>query len=150
MCVVYTVGVMSSVVALLHAAGEQAADSFRGRLSAVPIDFVSAPTTRGVGAFTARLEGDALTITGTFERMNSPATVAHVHRAPKGLRGPSVFPLTVTQDTDGLIEGTLSLTATDVEDLKGSRFYVQVHSTVNPDGHLRGWILEDDQGDLNE
>ena len=148
--VVLASGVMSGVGALLSAAGEQGAVSFRGRLSAVPIDFVTAPTTRGVGAFTARLEGDTLIIAGKFERMNAPATVAHVHRAPKGLRGPSVFTLTVTADTTGLIEGTLSLTAADVEDLRDGRFYVQIHSEAHPSGHLRGWILDVDQGDRND
>jgi hypothetical protein len=143
-------GVLWGIGALVHAAGEQGADSFRGRLSAVPIDFVTAPTTRGVGAFTARLEGDTLTIAGTFERMNSPATVAHVHRAPKGLRGPGVFTLTVTADTNGLIEGTLSLTAAEIDVLRDDRFYVQIHSEANPGGHLRGWILDADQGDRNE
>ena len=82
--------------------------------------------------------------------MNSPATVAHVHRAPKGLRGPGVFTLTVTADTNGLIEGTLSLTAAEIDVLRDDRFYVQIHSEANPGGHLRGWILDADQGDRNE
>ena len=89
---------MWSVIALPGASAEQEGNNFRGRLSAVPIDFITVLTTQGVGAFTAVLEGNMLRIDGTFEGLNSPATAAHVHRAFKGLRGPSVFTLTVTND----------------------------------------------------
>ena len=143
--------VIWSVVALAGTAQAQDRSSFRGRLSAVPIDFVTVLTTKGIGSFTAVLEGNTLTIAGTFEGMNARATVAHVHRGFKGLHGPSVFTLTVTNDTNGRISGSLTLTDADVQDLRSGRFYLQIHSEVNPDGHLRGWILDSDQqGDLND
>ena len=142
--------VMWSVIALAGASAEQGGNNFKGRLSAVPIDFVTVQTTQGVGAFTAVLEGNMLSIDGTFEGLNSPATAAHVHRAFKGLRGPSVFALTVTNDTHGRVLGNLTLTDTQLADLRTGWLYVQIHTDVNPDGHLRGWILDADQGDLGE
>ena len=107
---------------------------------------MSVLTTQGAGTFTATLEGNTLSIEGTFEGMNSPATVAHVRRAFKGLRGPSVFALAVANDTQGEFEGQLTLTAADIQDLRGDRLYVQIHSAVNPEGHLRGWILDSAEG----
>jgi hypothetical protein len=145
-------GVLIWIVALAAVAQAQDAgsDRFSGRLSAMPVDFVTVETTKGVGSFTAVLEGDALAITGTFEGMNAPATAAHVHRAFKGLRGPSLFTLTVTNETTGRVSGRLTLTAAQIEDLRTGRLYLQIHSAVNPDGHLRGWILDADQGHLDE
>jgi len=140
--------VMWSTIGLAGASAEQGGNSFRGRLSAVPIDFVSVLTTQGVGSFTAVLEGNRLHIDGTFEGLNSPVTAAHVHRAFKGLRGPSVFTLTVTNDTNGRVSGSLALTDAQLDDLRSGWLYVQIHTDVNPDGHLRGWILDADQGDL--
>ena len=141
-------GVLTWIVVLAAVAHAQDVGtdrfSFRGRLSAVPVDFVTVETTRGVGSFTAVLEGDTLSIEGTFEGMNAPATAAHLHRAFKGLRGPSLFTLTVTNETTGRVTGRLTLTDAQIQDLRSGRLYVQIHTAVNPEGHLRGWILDVD------
>jgi hypothetical protein len=114
---------------------------FTARLSPVPVDTVTVRTIVGLGAATALLEGTTLTVTGKFE-MNSPATIAHLHRAPKGLRGPNVFDLTITKANSGTIEGTLKLTAAQVEDLDKGWYYLQIHSQQHRDGQLRGWLLK--------
>jgi hypothetical protein len=108
----------------------------------MPVDILSARTTTGSGSATATLEGDMLTIKGHFEGMNSPATTAHLRRAPRGLRGPTVAELLVTKSTSGTIEGTLKLSAADVAALRSGAYYVQLQSALNKDGHLRGWLLK--------
>lgn len=118
----------------------QSAETYRGRLSAVPIDFATAPTTTGAGSVTATLSGTTLTIAGTFDGLNSAATTAHLHRAPKGLRGPRVFDLAVTKATKGTIDGRLTLTAAQMQDLRQGWYFVQIHTEKNPDGHLRAWL----------
>ena len=118
----------------------QAATAYRGRLSPVPIAAAS-PNITGVGAVTATLSGARLTIAGTFEGLASPATFAKLHRAPKGIRGPAVFDLTVTPGTSGKISGAFDLTTAQVDDLGRERFYVQLHSEKAPDGNLWGWLL---------
>ena len=122
------------------AAGQR--EVFTARLTAVPVDTVTVRSTTGSGTVSAILQGSTLTLTGKFDDMNSPATVARVHRAPKGLRGPSVFDLTITKATSGSIEGTLKLTPAQVEELARGWYYVQVHTQLNPDGQLRGWLLK--------
>jgi hypothetical protein len=134
---------ITAVLLSLGVARDLGADeAFTGRLSTVPVDPITVRTTAGSGTVTAVLAGHTLTITGKFEGLNSPATVAHVHRAQKGLRGPNVFDLTVTKATSGTVAGTLMLTDQQVDALKRGWFYVQIHTEINPEGHLRGWLLK--------
>ena len=85
---------VGAVVLWSVATTTQADETFKVRLSSVPIDAVTALTTTGSGSLTAVLAGNRLTLRGRFDGLNSPATVAHVHRAPRGLRGPNVWDLT--------------------------------------------------------
>ena len=114
---------------------------YRARLSPVPLDVVMQATIAGSGTATATLTGSRLAIAGTFSGLRSPATIARVHVADKGLRGAPVFDLTVSASTSGAISGTLDLTPAQVEDLTKSRFYIQVHSEKAPEGNLWGWLL---------
>ena len=41
-----------------------------------------------------------------------------------------------------MVAGALKLTNAQVEALKSGWYYVQIHTEVNPDGHLRGWLLK--------
>jgi hypothetical protein len=135
---------VAALLALTLAATSAAAQSsrqYRARLSPVPIDAAMQATIAGSGSVTATLAGSKLTISGTFEGLKSPATVARVHVAPKGLRGPSILELTVSPGTSGTIGGAFDLTPAQLEDLTKSRFYLQLHSEKAPDGNLWGWLL---------
>lgn len=126
---------------VLPVAATQAPREFTARLSTVPIDEAMQKTVAGTGRATASLGGARLSIAGTFEGLRSPATSAHLHVAPRGLRGPVLFDLQVTKDTQGSITGVVDLSPTQVEDLGKSRVYIQLHSEQAPDGNLRGWLL---------
>jgi hypothetical protein len=128
------------VLAASAAPFAQGGRTFKGRLAPVPVAAAS-PTVTGVGSATATLTGTKLVISGTFEGLASPATVAKLHRGPKGIRGPAVFDLTVTPATSGTITGSFDLTPAQVDDLGRERFYVQLHSEKAPDGNLWGWLL---------
>lgn len=114
---------------------------FEARLSPVPIDVAMQATIAGTGAATASLDGNRLTITGTFKDLRSPATVARLHRAYRGTRGPAFADLSVSGGTSGTISGSIELTKGQIGDLGKSLFYVQLHSEKAPDGNLRGWLL---------
>ncbi len=139
-----------AIAAGLHisaaAAQAQGGDKFKGRLSPVPALGVPRASIEGVGALAATLAGRKLSITGTFEKMASPATVARVHTSPiTGVRGEPLFDLTVAKTgtgTTGTIEGTFDLTPAQVDALKKGRLYVQIHSEGAPNGHLFGWLLK--------
>src|SRR5262245_12934248 len=75
----------------------QAAKNYRGRLAPVPMTTSQFSTIAGIGSMQAALKGSTVTISGTFEGLRSPATIAQVHRAPRGLRGPVILDLKVTK-----------------------------------------------------
>ena len=121
----------------------QSGKSFKARLSPVPVDLAMMANIAGSGSATAVLANDTLTITGTFDGLKSPATIAQVHKSPiAGVRGPVVFDLAVTGTTSGTIKGTLTLTPPQITDLEKHRLYIQIHSEKAPEGNLWGWLFE--------
>ena len=130
------------MIAAVGIASAQQPDTFKGRLSPVPVTAATAPSTVGSGSLTATLQDSRLAVQGTFEGLNSRATFARLHRARPGMRGPSVIDLNITKATSGTIDGALKLTAVDMTHLTNGWFYVQLHTENNPDGHLRGWLLK--------
>ena len=131
----------AAILWLVHSTGAQSGETFRARLSTVPIDLTMMSTVAGSGSLTAVLSGKKLTITGTFDGLRSPATIARVHRGARGIRGPAMFDLAVSKATSGTVSGSLELTPAQIEDLRNGRFYVQIHSEGAPDGNLWGWLL---------
>jgi hypothetical protein len=119
----------------------QAQPQFRARLAPVPIDIVMQAAITGRGLVTATLTGTTLSITGTFADLKTPATFAKIHVGPKGIRGPAVLDLTVSNGTAGTMAGTFDLTPEQLDDLRNSRLYIQLHSEKAPDGNLWGWLL---------
>jgi CHRD domain len=125
----------------------QAGDKYTARLGWVP---TAGPNDRvnvtGKGTATATLSGRKLTITGSFEGLAGPATVARLHRGiAKGARGNPITDLTITKGASGTLSGSIDLTPEQVESLRQGRLYVQIHSEkgVAPDGsNLWGWFLK--------
>ena len=124
-----------------HGANAQGARIFSTRLSPVPLDATMVGNVVGSGSVTATLTGSKLSITGTFEGLRSPASVARIHKSPKpGIRGPAMLDLKVSTGSSGTINGEFDLTAAQVQELVQGRYYVQLHSEKAPDGNLWGWL----------
>jgi hypothetical protein len=129
----------------------QSGKTYRTRLSPVPMTTAMASTVAGFGTVSAVLSGNKVTITGSFEGLRSPATIAQIHRAPRGIRGPVVekLDLKVTNNpngTSGTLAGALELTPQQVADLEKGWLYVQLHSEKAPDGNLWGWLQLQEKG----
>jgi hypothetical protein len=137
-----TVFVSVAMLFFAYVALAQNADTFKARLSPVPIDIAMQSTVAGVGSLTAKLTGTQLTIAGTFEGLRSPATTAQIHSGPKGIPGPPIMDITVAKSVKGAISGSLTLTPDQIADLKSGRLYVQIQSERAPDGNLWGWLLQ--------
>ena len=137
-------GCASAVILLAVSLGaQQPATKFKTRLSWTPVDPSTAPAIAGSGSASAELAGSKLTITGTFEGLRSPATIAQLHHSVKtGVRGPVMSDLTATKDTRGTISGSVQLTPVQIDDLRKGRLYIQLHSEKAPDGNLWGWLLQ--------
>ncbi|MGD2045340.1 MAG: PQQ-binding-like beta-propeller repeat protein [Gemmatimonadota bacterium] len=121
------------------------AGSYRARLSPLPVDGRSVRTITGVGSVRVSLQGNRLGVTGDYEGLSSPATGAHIHMAPPGLRGPVAGRLDISSETSGTISGTLELDDEQLAALRSNSLYVQIHSEDNPGGELRGWIFNVDE-----
>jgi hypothetical protein len=114
--------------------------AFGARLSPVPITLEMQSTVSGVGAVTAVLTGNRLTIEGKFQGLRSPATIARVHLAPKGIRGTAIVDLKVSSGTSGTIAGAFELTDQQRVALEKGSLYIQLHSQKAPEGNLWGWL----------
>ena len=134
--------VVLPVASVFAAAPQTPGRTFRARLAPVPMDLSMATTIAGLGSVSAVLNGSKLSITGAFDGLRSPATIAQVHKSPiRGVRGPVVFDLTVSKGTNGTISGSADLTPLQITDLDKGRLYVQLHSERAPDGNLWGWLM---------
>jgi hypothetical protein len=128
-------------LALFAQATAPPATSFRARLSPVPVESSTASKITGTGSVTATLDGSTLTIRGTFEGMKSAATIAQIHMGARGVRGPAEFDLVVDKQPSGTVSGSIKLTAIQIDTLRKSRYYIQIHAEQAPDGNLWGWLL---------
>ena len=131
------------LMAWAQTAGPRADEKFKARLSPVPIDAALRAVVTGSGSVSAVLAGTKLSVAGSFEGMQSPATLAQVREGPAtGVRGPAIGDLTVSHAPRGDITGTLNLTAEQAEGLRKGKLYVQIDSEKAADGNLWGWLLK--------
>jgi len=121
----------------------QSGDKYTARLSWVPT--AGAERVSGKGSVSAALSGRTLTITGSFEGLGGPATVARLHEGiAKGARGRAVTDLTIVKAASGTLSGSATLTPEQVESLRQGKLYIQIHGEkgLAPDGaNLWGWLL---------
>jgi hypothetical protein len=137
-----SVALLAGIGLLAVLSSAQAQEKFKGRLYPVPLDASLRAEVTGHGSISAVLEGHKLSITGSFEGLRTPATVAQIHSsAVTGVRGPSIVDITVSKGTSGSITGSLDLTDEQVGMLRKGQLYIQIHSEKAPDGNLWGWIL---------
>jgi hypothetical protein len=145
-CVV-TVAIIGGFVASAVPLAAQGTEKFSARLGWVP---TAGPNDRvnvtGKGVATGTLSGRKLAISGSFEGLAAPATIARLHQGvAKGARGAAITDLTVSKGVSGMLSGSVDLTAPQVEALRQGKLYIQLHSEkgVAPDGsNLWGWFLK--------
>jgi hypothetical protein len=124
----------------------QSEEKFKIRLFSAPPLGTQAANVVGGGSGSAVLTGKKLSITGTFDKLASPATAANLRiGAITGVRGNSLFDLTLSKTgtgTSGTVAGTFDLSPDQIDALKKGRLYVQIQSEGMPNGHLLGWLLK--------
>ncbi len=96
---------------------------------------------RGGGEFTASLNNDTKLLTWrvTYQGLSGPATAGHIHGpAMAGANAGVVVPFASTMSP---IEGSATLTASQIFDLRAGLWYVNLHTAANPGGEIRGQVL---------
>lgn len=129
------------LLVICAAADAQKSEIYKARLSTVPVDATMLPRVAGSGSLIAVVAGNRLTFNGTFQGLRSPATHASIHVGPKGIPGPPILDLIVTNATSGNLTGTVELSPSELEDLRNAKLYVQIDSEKAPEGNLWGWLL---------
>jgi hypothetical protein len=96
-------------------------------------------TAAATGTFTATLTGTTLKWRLTYTHLTGPAGAAHIHLGARGKNGIALVALC------GPCKSPISGTANSVTDDVGALMakagaYVNVHTTKNPEGEIRGEI----------
>ncbi len=97
----------------------------------------------GLGRFTLDLAANTLAYDIQVSGLSGTITAAHIHTGALGNNGGVRLALPGTSGTwSGVWSAASSppFAAADIDNLRGQRFYVNVHSTVAPGGEIRGQI----------
>ncbi|HEY4076065.1 MAG TPA: CHRD domain-containing protein [Rhizomicrobium sp.] len=132
------------ILAALLAASPAWAAGYQAELDPVPFDASNRADVIGsIGDVTATLDGNTLTVSGTFSNMTSPATGASVRIGlAKGVPGDAIGTLTATTAPNGTVAGSIKLTSAQAAALKKQALYIRIDSQKAPDGNLQGWLEE--------
>ena len=112
----------------------------------------SSVSSEASGTVVASLEGNTLTVSGSFDNLESDfaadvAGGAHIHGGMAGQTGGIEFPLTVQVDGDargGVIlasENSFQLSAEQAASLSARGLYVNIHSSGETSGEIRGQLM---------
>ena len=86
--------------------------------------------------------GSQLFYSVTYSGLAAPATAAHIHGpADPTVSAGVIVPLATPSGTSGTISGTATLTPTEVAYLLSGLTYVNIHTTTNGGGEIRGQLI---------
>ena len=137
----YRVSIAATAL-LLALAAPVAAEDFSAQLDPAPFTATTRADVIGsIGQVKGVLDGDTLTISGSFSQMASPATGASLRIGLlKGVLGDEIGKLTAQPAAAGAVSGSVKLTPEQVAALRAERLYVRVDSVKAADGNLQGWL----------
>jgi hypothetical protein len=129
---------------IVTTSGVAAAESYQVHLSAMPFNDAQQPMMTGKGSASATLEGNTLSISGSFTGLSGPATKAHLSLSQgAGIPGVPLVDLTLAGDIAGKVTGRTSLDPNQLAALRSGKLYIQIDSEKMPSGHLWGWLLDE-------
>lgn len=83
-----------------------------------------------------------VSVSGSFSGLTSTATAAHIHGlAGIGANAGVIVGLTETGGTSGSVSGGGILSPAEITGMLGGLTYVNVHTTINGGGEIRGQVL---------
>ncbi|HKB95245.1 MAG TPA: CHRD domain-containing protein [Rhizomicrobium sp.] len=130
-----------AAIALLLATPALAA-GYEAELDPVPFDATTrADVIDSIGNVTATLEGNTLTVHGSFSNLTSPAAGGSFRIGlAKGVPGDAIGTLTVSHARQGAVDGSIKLSSAQKSALDKQSLYIRIDSEKAPDGNLQGWL----------
>ncbi|WP_206997355.1 CHRD domain-containing protein [Trinickia mobilis] len=125
------------------ATGAAYADTVALKADLEPSSEVPPKTSHGHGALTATFDtsSKALKWHIRYEGLSGPAVAAHFHGpAPVGQNADVQVPIPKDKLASP-IDGSATLTDSQVADLMAGKWYFNVHTAANPSGEIRGQVL---------
>jgi hypothetical protein len=118
------------------------AASYEAELDPTPFDATNrADVIESIGNVTATLDGNTLTVKGTFSNFTSPATNGSFRIGlAKGVPGDAIGSLMVEHARQGGFSGSIKLNAAQLAALKREALYIRIDSEKAPDGNVQGWL----------
>lgn len=98
-------------------------------------------TADGLGIFNLSHDKSKLNFYIVTQGLSGPITAAHFHTGAMGVAGPVIIDLTAMINGN-IISGELD-PATILTDLKAGNIYINVHTTANSSGEIRGQLMID-------
>jgi hypothetical protein len=135
MCAVLAFG---AVVVL---AGPASAEKFKAMLSGKS----EVPPNASAATGTADIDYDPaskkLSWKLSYSGLSGPATAAHFHGPAESGKNAGVA-VAIPNATTSPVEGSATLTDAQAADLEGGKYYVNVHTSANPGGEIRGQVTK--------
>ena len=133
---------LALLVALSLVGGVPAAQAEMMKMKATLSGTAEVPPNTSKGTGQATLDYDSatkkLSWNITYSGLTGPATAAHVHGpAAAGANAGVLIPFPKAESP---IVGSATLTDAQATDLLAGRMYINVHTTANPGGEVRGQI----------
>jgi len=95
----------------------------------------------GEGTVILNAISGSVSVSCTYQGLTGNANNAHIHGlAPPGVNAGVIVPLTQTGGTSGIITGGGLLSPERVQGMLDGLTYINLHSTVNPGGEIRGQV----------
>jgi CHRD domain-containing protein len=129
-------------VCFLGLCSAAASSTFHVRLSPGPRLVGTRADRSGSGSVTVTLQGNTLTLEGSFSGLLAVPRGAHLRMGSlPGVRGPLVADLTISPSTSGTLSGTVPLNTEQLATLRKGGLYVEIDTDKAPEGDLWGWIM---------
>jgi hypothetical protein len=77
----------------------------------------------------------------TYSGLTGPATAAHFHGPAEAGKNAGVA-VAIPNATSSPTEGSATLTDAQAADLMAGKYYVNIHTTANPGGEIRGQVTK--------
>ena len=137
-----SLGVMAAAFGLSVCGTVLAAETttFGAKLSGA--NEVPANASPGSGTLEASLDKrtSVLSWTVTYSGLTGPAKAGHFH-GPAVAGANAGVALGFTGSVESPVKGSATLTAAQIDDLLAGKWYVNLHTTANPGGELRGQVM---------